>query len=388
MAIRKNTEKSAALNHEKTARRQTDQSENGRLPGIRAGQISGHGGDEVNKAKILIVDDKPENLLALERLLETQDAETIRAASGEEALAHILDHDFALILLDVNMPGMDGYELASLLRGNSRSKHIPIIFITAANQNWEQLYKGFDYGAVDYFFKPLDSIVLTGKVKVFLNLYHQQQLLREKAEQLDRQLIELESLRRKLEKANEKLQHLSTTDALTGLMNRRRFDEIFKDEWQRAVRDKHPLTLLMIDIDHFKMYNDTYGHLQGDRALIRVAQSLLATVRRPTDRVIRYGGEEFLVILPDTDALGGYQVAEKLRLAAQAMNLEHKSSPVAAMLTISVGVATAVPQARQSMVRLLAAADDALYEAKEQGRNRSVGVEIGAAKLIDNQDES
>ena len=334
----------------------------------------------MNKAKILGVDDKPENLLALERLLETQDVETICAASGEEALAAALDHDFALILLDVHMPGMNGYELASLLRGNSRTRHIPIIFITAATHNWEQLYKGFDYGAVDYFFKPLDSIIFTGKVKVFLDLYRQQQLLREKAEQLDQQLVELENLRRKLEAANEKLQHLSTTDALTGLMNRRRFDEIFKEEWQRAVRDQHPLTLLMIDIDHFKMYNDTYGHLQGDTALRRVAKTLLAAVRRPTDRVMRYGGEEFILILPDTDAVGGQQVAETLRLAVQAMALEHKSSPVAPTLTISAGVATAIPQARQSMVGLIAAADNALYEAKEQGRNRSATVCIDQAQ--------
>jgi len=330
----------------------------------------------VDKPKILIVDDKPENLLALERLLETQDAETIRAASGEEALAAALDHNFALILLDVNMPGMDGYELASLLRGNSHTKHIPIIFITAATPNWEQLYKGFEYGAVDYFFKPLDAIILTGKVKVFLELYRQQQLLREKAEQLDRQLVELEILRRKLETANEKLQHLSTTDSLTGLMNRRRFDEIFKEEWQRAVRDHHPLTLLMIDIDHFKKYNDTYGHLRGDDALIQVAKTLRASVWRSTDQVMRYGGEEFIVILSDTDVSGGYRVAEKLRLAVEAMKLEHKSSPVAPVLTISIGVATAIPHARQSMVGLIAAADNALYRAKEEGRNRSVIIDI------------
>ena len=328
----------------------------------------------MNKAKILIVDDKPENLLALKRLLETQDADIIGASCGEEALAATLDHDFALILLDVNMPGMDGYELALLLRGNSRTKHIPIIFITAANQDWKQLYKGFDCGAVDYFFKPLDPIIFTGKVKVFLDLYCQRQLLREKAEQLDRQLAELENLRHKLEVANEKLQHLSSTDALTGLMNRRRFDEIFKEEWQRAIRDKRSLTLVMIDIDHFKMYNDTYGHVQGDRTLRQVAKILLATMRRPTDRVMRYGGEEFIVILPNTDVLGGLQVAEQLRLAVQAMGLEHKSSPVAPLLTISAGIASAFPQADQSMINLIAAADNALYEAKGQGRNRSVMV--------------
>ena len=333
----------------------------------------------MNKAKILIVDDKTENLLALERLLETQDAEIVRAVSGQEALSLTLDHDFTLILLDVNMPGMDGYELASLLRGNSRTKHIPIIFITAASQDWEQLYKGFDCGAIDYFFKPLDSIIFTNKVKIFLELYYQQQLLREKTEQLDRQLVELENLRRKLEAANEKLQHLCTTDDLTGLANRRCFDEIFKEEWQRAIRGKHPITLLMIDIDHFKMYNDTYGHVQGDKALRCVAKALLTAVRRPSDRVMRYGGEEFIAILPDADASGGYQVAERMRLAVQAMYLDHKSSPVAPMLTISVGAAAAIPHASQSMIGLIAAADNALYEAKGQGRNRSAMADSGSS---------
>lgn len=337
----------------------------------------------MDKTKILIVDDKPENLLALESLLETQDAEIVRASNREEALAVVFDGDFALILLDVNIPGMDSYELALLLCADSRTKHTPIIFITAATQNWEQLYKGFDCGGADYFFKPLDLVIFTSKVKVFLDLYRQRQLLRMKAEELDQQLVELDNLRRKLETANEKLQHLSTTDALTGLMNRRRFDEIFREEWQRSVRGGHPLTLLMIDIDHFKMYNDTYGHLQGDKALRRVAKALITAVRRPSDRVMRYGGEEFIVILPDTDAIGGYQVAEKLRLAVQAMGLEHQSSPAASMLTISAGIATIIPQARQSMVGLIAAADNALYKAKEKGRNCTVTAVVA---IIDEAD--
>jgi len=332
----------------------------------------------VNEAKILIVDDMPEDFLALEHLLTNQDVVIVRAASSGEALTATAVHDFALILLAANMPGMDSYELATLLHGNTRSKHIPIIFITAATEDWAQLGKGFDCGAVDYVFKPLDPLVFAGRVKVFLNLYRQQQLLREKAEQLDRQLIELENLRLKLEMANKKLEYLSVTDPLTGLMNRRRFDEVSREEWQRAARDKRPLTLLLIDIDHFKKYNDTYGHLQGDRALRRVAKTLLATAQRPTDRVMRYGGEEFIVILPDTDALGGCQVAEKLRLAVQAIRLRHKSSPVAPVLTISIGVATTVPASRRpAMTGLIAAADNALYEAKKMGRNRCAEATIG-----------
>jgi len=343
--------------------------------------IRGDDGGKVNKAKILIVDDRPENFPAFEHLLANQDAKIVRAASSEDALPATLAHDFALILLAVDMPGMDNYELAALLRGNARTKHIPIIFITTGMDNWERIYKGFGYGVVDYLCKPLDPVVFIGKIKVFLDLYRQQQLLRKKAEQLDRQLIELENLRLKLEMANRKLEYLSVTDPLTGLMNRRRFDEVFREEWQRAARDKRPLTLLLIDIDHFKKYNDTYGHLQGDRALRRVAKSLLATVRRPTDRVMRYGGEEFIVILPDTDTLGGYQVAEKLRLAVQAIDLKHRNSPVAPVLTISIGVATTVPASRRpSMTGLIAAADSALYEAKKMGRNRSAEARIGAAK--------
>ncbi len=321
------------------------------------------------KAKILIVDDLPENLLTLESLLDAPDILPIRANSGEEALAKTLDHDFALILLDVNMPGMNGYEVAELMRGNKRTRHIPIIFVTASLMETSQIFRGYDSGAVDYLFKPLEPAIFKGKVGVFLELFRHREALREKTEELDRRLVEMEELKRQLEKSNEQLRQLSTLDGLTGLLNRRRFDELFIEEWRRGIRNKSPLAVLLIDIDYFKAYNDTYGHLLGDSALRLVATTLADTIQRQVDKVARYGGEEFVAILPDTDLRGAMLVAENMRTAVEKLNIVHSASTVHEHLTVSIGAAATVPVNGGSQLHLIGSADSALYEAKEIGRN-------------------
>ncbi len=333
----------------------------------------------MKKVNILIVDDRIENLLTLEALLDDPDIVPIRATSGEDALARTFDHEFALVLLDVNMPGMDGYEVAELMRGNSLTRHIPIIFVTAALKEMSHIFRGYDSGAVDYLFKPLEPTIFRGKVGVFLELFRQKEALIEKTRELDKRLIELEQLRRQLEKTNDQLRQLSAIDSLTGLLNRRRFDEILVEEWQRGARDRKSLSLLIIDIDHFKAYNDTYGHLQGDEALKKVANVLARTIRRPVDKVARYGGEEFVVILPDTEREGSWQVAEKMRRAILTLAVEHSASPTDQLLTISVGIATVIPLLGKPAVNLVAQADSALYEAKEAGRNRCLHAQPGEA---------
>ncbi len=179
-------------------------------------------------------------------------------------MAHTLDHDFALILLDVQMPGMDGYEVAELMRGgNKKNKHIPIIFVTAASKASSHIFKGYESGAVDYLLKPLIPIVFQSKVGVFIELFAQKEALREKTQEFDRKLVELEELQQQLEETNEQLLMLSTTDGLTGLLNRRRFDEVFNEEWKRGgIRSQSSLSLIILDIDHFKAYNDTYGGIR------------------------------------------------------------------------------------------------------------------------------
>jgi len=318
-------------------------------------------------AKILIVDDRPENLLTLEGLLDELPVKLIRALTGEEALAATLDHDFALVLLDVQMPGMDGYEVAELMRGNKKTRHIPIIFVTATLNAEAQIFRGYESGAVDYLAKPFNPMVLNSKVGVFVELFQHKAALEEKTIEFDRKLVELEELQQQLEETNEQLLLLSTTDSLTGLYNRRQFDELCSAEWNRCQRNNHPLSMLILDIDYFKIYNDTYGHAAGDDCLKTVSSTLAKSLLRDIDNIARIGGEEFAVILPNSDLKGAGLVAERIREAVAALKLQHSQSTT---LTISIGVASVIPDNNNSIKQLLSAADKALYTAKEQGRNR------------------
>jgi diguanylate cyclase (GGDEF)-like protein len=321
------------------------------------------------KTPILIVDDRKENLLTLESLLDSPDLQLVRAESGNEALAKILDYEFALILMDVRMPGMDGYETAELMRGSARSRSIPIIFVTAARMDREHMFKGYDSGAVDYLFKPLEPQILKRKVGIFLELHRQRQQLEEKTRQLDAKVLELEVLHKELEEKNEKLELLSSLDGLTGLFNRRYFDDNLLKEWKQASRDNTPLSLLIVDIDYFKNYNDCYGHLEGDICLRKVAQALYEALLRPTDIVARYGGEEFTAILPNTGSDGAIKVAQRMMDHVVQLDIVHKESSVAEMVTVSIGASSVFPTGKLAVTSLLNRADKALYEAKEQGRN-------------------
>jgi diguanylate cyclase (GGDEF)-like protein len=321
------------------------------------------------KTPILIVDDRKENLLTLESLLDSPDLQLVRAKSGNEALAKILDYEFALILMDVRMPGMDGYETAELMRGSARSRSIPIIFVTAARMDREHMFKGYDSGAVDYLFKPLEPQILKRKVGIFLELHRQRQQLEEKTRQLDAKILELEVLHKELEEKNEKLELLSSLDGLTGLFNRRYFDDNLLKEWKQASRDNTPLSLLIVDIDYFKNYNDCYGHLEGDICLRKVAQSLYEALLRPTDIVARYGGEEFTAILPNTGSDGAIKVAQRMMKYVVQLDIVHKASSAAEMVTVSIGASSVFPTGKLAVTSLLDRADKALYEAKEQGRN-------------------
>jgi diguanylate cyclase (GGDEF)-like protein len=258
------------------------------------------------------------------------------------------------------------------MRGHKKTRHIPIIFVTAGLPETSQVFRGYDSGAVDYLFKPLEPTIFKGKVGVFMELFQQREALEEKTRELDRRLLELEELQQQLEETNEQLRQLSVIDGLTGLLNRRRFDEILTEEWQRGAREQKSLALLLIDIDHFKLYNDTYGHLRGDAALKKVAQALSSSTQRQTDRIARYGGEEFVAILPDTDLNGAMLVAEKMRKAIANLALEQSTLATRRVLSVSIGIASTIPNTRQSRLALIQSADSALYQAKENGRNRCI----------------
>lgn len=342
----------------------------------------------MEKAKILIVDDRPENLFVLESLLEDLDIELIKAQSGNEALARVLDHDFALVLLDIQMPGMDGYEVAELMRGNTLTRNIPIIFVTAKHKEKASVFKGYDSGAVDYLFKPLEPAILKGKVAVFLELYRQKKELEDKTCELDKRLAELEELKGQLEESNKKLILLSRQDGLTGLLNRRSFDELLIEEWQRGVRNKSNISVLLADIDYFKSYNDTYGHTLGDEVLKRVAQQLKLGPKRHIDKVARYGGEEFVIILPNTDLAGAELMAEKLKKDIFDLHIVHEGAEGIGRVTISTGVATIKPRIGMNSLTLIEAADTKLYEAKASGRNCWCSIEVEENEEKDNQVQS
>lgn len=326
----------------------------------------------MNQLNVLVVDDRPENLFTMRQLLEAEDLDinVVTVESGVLALEKTLEEDFALILMDVQMPEMNGYETAELLRGSRRTKYIPIIFVTANSREEDNIFKGYESGAVDYLFKPINPRILMSKIEVFLDLDRQKKALEEKTRELDIKVKELETLKHKLENQNDKLEKLTMEDGLTCLGNRRCFDKTLEAEWHRGQRFNQPLSVVMVDIDHFKLYNDTYGHQEGDICLKRVASSLQSTLMRQCDIIARYGGEEFVAILPDTDLKGAVQVANRMLNAVSSLNIIHSSSLTEGYVTVSLGVATMIPVAGSIPEFLLKAVDQALYKAKESGRNR------------------
>lgn len=326
----------------------------------------------MNGLNVLVVDDRPENLYTMKQLLESEElgVNVVTAESGLIALEKTLEMDFALILLDVQMPDMNGYETAELLRGSKKTKFIPIIFVTANSREENNIFKGYESGAVDYMFKPINTTVLISKVKVFMDLYLQKIMLEIKTEELDSKVKELEALKLELEEKNLKLEMLTMEDSLTTIGNRRCFDKILNSEWHRGARFCKQISLIMIDIDHFKFFNDTYGHQEGDFCLIRVASALKSTLMRQSDTITRYGGEEFVAILPDTDEEGAKQVGDRMLKAVEAMLIPHESSETSSYVTVSIGISTTLPTSGSTPDFLIKYADDALYSSKELGRNR------------------
>lgn len=302
---------------------------------------------------ILIVDDRYENLVSLEALLEASDLNIVKATSGNEALGLMLEYQFAVVLLDVQMPDMDGFEVAELMRSSERTKFIPIIFITAINKEDEYIFKGYEIGAVDYLFKPLNPVILNSKINMFLELYRNKR--------------KLEKSREKIETQNRQLKESSIRDGLTNLYNHKHLHDILNRELALARRNRAPLSCFMIDLDYFKDVNDTYGHAFGDYVLAGFAD-VLRGLTRQTDILARYGGEEFVVVLPHTDLEGARVLAEKFRQKAE--SFEYTSDGHTKHVTISIGIATFPLHQPENAAELAEFADRALYRAKAGGRNQ------------------
>ncbi|MBT9516619.1 MAG: diguanylate cyclase [Methyloversatilis discipulorum] len=306
--------------------------------------------------KALVIEDSQTGLAVVSQHLERMGILPIAATDGESGVAAFRQHNPDIVLLDVVLPGMDGYEVARRIRAIEQSgEWTPIIFLTARTADTD-LVQGITAGGDDYLFKPISEVVLAAKVRAMQRILQMR--------------YSLVVLTRKLDAANQELTRLTSLDGLTGLSNRRHFDETMLREWRRAARYKRPLSLVLVDVDHFKQYNDTYGHLAGDECLKTVASALQAVSRRPSDLVARYGGEEFALVLPETDLSGARSVAEGLCDAIRALQLPHAAA-ASGHVTISVGVASLMPgNGVGGPQNLIAEADLALYAAKSGGRDR------------------
>jgi diguanylate cyclase (GGDEF)-like protein len=294
--------------------------------------------------KILVVDDSSSERLFLSQYLGKQGHEVLTAEDGTRGLWMFAETAPDLVLLDMVMPDMDGRETVRQIRALS-DEWVPIIFLSGMDKT-EDIETALDAGGDDYLVKPFKPKILDAKI---------------------RSMQRIAAMRHRLVEANVKLTHLAEFDGLTGLPNRLQLDQKLKDELSRCSRTAMPLSLILLDIDHFKRCNDTYGHLVGDECLKALGQILRSEVRRPGDLAARYGGEEFCVVLPETPVAGAVAIAEQLRKAVAALTLNTDKGPV--RLTISLGVATMTPPPHCAATELLKQADAALYQAKADGRN-------------------
>ncbi len=299
---------------------------------------------------ILVVDDDKMTRQLLRRAMEKEGYQVVEASNGEECLAAYPRVKPHIILLDGVMPVMDGFNCCTRLQALPGGDRTPVLMITGLEDKLS-VDRAFEAGASDYVTKPIHWPVLLQRV---------------------RRLLKQISLMEQLEIANKELQQLATSDALTNIANRRRFDEYFDLEWRRMAREVLPLSLILCDIDFFKAYNDTYGHLAGDFCLQQVANAIGHTANRPGDLLARYGGEEFAVVLPYTPSTGALELAEKIRQNIIGLKIEHRGSQISPYVTISLGVSSTFPHTKMPPSTLIAAADIALYQAKAQGRDRAI----------------
>lgn len=292
------------------------------------------------RQRVLIIDDQKTNLKILGDILRA-DVDVLLAQSGAQGLRKAIEWQPDLILLDVLMPDINGFELIKNLKHHAQTSAIPVIFITAlSDTNHEE--QGLRLGACDYIYKPFHATIVQARVRLHLQLARQRKML-------------------------EQLAHI---DPLTGIANRRKYDQVLEQLWRNAIRQQGQLSLVILDIDHFKEFNDHYGHAEGDKVLHQVANCLKQSLRRPNDFIARYGGEEFVILLPDSDESGSKQVITQCLDAIKALQLAHQYSPVSDVITLSAGGVSISARAELPATELFKLADDLLYQAKQKGKNR------------------
>jgi len=292
------------------------------------------------KNSILIVDDDKLSGIALKHILgDEYDIHIVR--NGQEAITTVFNQPPDIILLDIIMPGLNGFQVIELLKSTEETRRIPVVFITGLTSVDDE-EKGLDLGAADFIKKPYVPALVKLRVKNQLQIVNQLRLI----------------------------DQLSLTDPLTELPNRRQFNQRLENEWLRSLRDKTPIGMLIIDIDNFKGYNDSYGHLQGDIALKSIGNILRKRLYRQTDLIARWGGEEFAVILPNTNKIGTYAVAENMRCDVESAVFPFDDAIT--KLTISIGINCIIPIQSDDKSIFIRNADRSLYTAKSAGRNKVI----------------
>ncbi|TVZ39923.1 diguanylate cyclase (GGDEF)-like protein [Alteromonadaceae bacterium 2753L.S.0a.02] len=300
--------------------------------------------------KILLVEDSPTLRHATSTYIRNAGHDPVLAKSGEEALQIVDRTPVDMIIMDVEMPGLDGFETTRLIREWLGEHWVPIIFVTGLAED-NNLREGIDVGGDDYLIKPVSQVILSAKIRAMERIIN---------------------MRNELNRLNEELVRLSQKDSLTGLFNRRTFEEKSHENWRLATRSQEPVTMILLDIDYFKNYNDEYGHQAGDHCIRLVATALRRCLNRPGDVVARYGGEEFIAMLPNTPLEGARHVAEHIRKTIEALHIKHRASPVSDRVTVSVGATTTSYTTGIDLSKLISLADNALYQAKNDGRNKAI----------------
>ncbi len=315
----------------------------------------------MDKDTILIVDDEESLRKLLKSVLSEKGYRVLTAFDGIEGYDMALKHSPDLILLDIMMPEIDGYEVLERLKNNIKTSHIPVIFLTAKVDD-EDRVKGLEAGAVDYIIKPFYIREVLARIKIHLKLKEYENKLKLK----NRELEEFSDL---LLKLNAKLEEMARKDELMQIWNRRAFNEQMERTHNYSVRYNSPYTLVIADLDHFKNYNDLYGHQAGDVVLQKVAQAINKSCRI-TDFIARYGGEEIVVILPETEETTGYVFAQRIIKAVRDLNILHEKNANFGIVTISAGVASYSPGEEGGWDVIVRRADEAMYRAKNSGRNK------------------
>ena len=322
---------------------------------------------DMKKPAVLLIDDEEAILAGISYVLEKNGYRVVTANGGEQGLEVFKKENLQMVITDLVMDGIGGLEV---LKQVKEIEPETMVVIMTGHGEMDSSIEALRLGASDYLLKPCKEEELLFRVTRCFEKLQMLNDAKKTNEKLKKSVIKHQELEKSLRASNKQLELLSTLDGLTGIANRRTFEKFLEREWKSSMRHTQPATAIMMDIDFFKLYNDTYGHQAGDDCLKKVAHTIEKSLRRPGDLVARYGGEEFVAILSDTPKKGAFGLAEKVRASVEALEIPHQASPVNKFVTISLGVASRVPERGDASSILISEADQSLYKAKQEGRNR------------------